>query len=213
MGLGLEAVFLAIRSVPGWLLLAPFGQEESIVAMDDAWLSMVRGERPGGVDFGLVEEVTKADRSWALERRREFLTGEEGRLRGRIAAQRLLAGRLVLRAMTTKGQKFIEAFFSSADDEAALIRVTKELSSLDRPESVDRVSDEQIRKAKEFPLWRLLGKKPKDKIKCVMHDDKNASLYLYEDGGYCFVCCKQVDSIGYLMKTRSMTFLEAVQAI
>ena len=53
-----------------------------------------------------------------------------------------------------------------------------------------------------------------NKTICPFHDDTRPSLHVFQDGhGYCFVCCRSVNAINYVMATRSMTLREAVLSL
>lgn len=84
-----------------------------------------------------------------------------------------------------------------------------------RTGTAGQLHPDQIERAAAFPLYRLLDKKPGDKVLCIFHNDRtHPSLHLFEDGGgYCFTCQTQVDAIKWLRKNQGLSFVEAVTAL
>ena len=48
---------------------------------------------------------------------------------------------------------------------------------------------------------------------CPFHDEKTPSFYVYDDGYHCFGCGAHGDTIGFLMQTQGLTFMEAVNQL
>lgn len=80
------------------------------------------------------------------------------------------------------------------------------------PEAFDNITDDQIERARKFPLWRLMGLPHKKNILCPFHKERSPS---FSAGiwGYCFTCKSYMDSIGYVMANRSLTFSDAVREL
>lgn len=73
------------------------------------------------------------------------------------------------------------------------------------------LTDDQIVRARDFPLEKLLEVKSGTKIICPNHEDQTASLFI-KQYGFCFSCGYHVDSIGWLMR-KGMKFKQAVEAL
>ena len=62
-------------------------------------------------------------------------------------------------------------------------------------------------------LAELKGE-PVNKItKCFNHDDHKASMAVYPDGAYCFVCCRQFDHFDVWMHYHNCDFITAFDAL
>lgn len=69
-----------------------------------------------------------------------------------------------------------------------------------------------IKKAKDYPIDQLLEFKARY-ARCIMHDEKTPSLYLYKERNkaHCFSCHGDFDSIDIFMKINNVTLPEAVK--
>ena len=97
---------------------------------------------------------------------------------------------------------------------AILAKYERELRGLSRPVGTGRarLTEEQMQQAREFPITQLLdGKKEGDLMLCPAHDDTRDSLHIYKDRVHCYSCGFHANSVGWMMKTRDMTFIEAVR--
>lgn len=72
------------------------------------------------------------------------------------------------------------------------------------------VDTRRIQGAKRYPLDRLLNVPDGSYVICRWHNDTKPSMYVRNGWGYCFVCAKSIDSIGWLMEVNGMKFREAV---
>lgn len=77
------------------------------------------------------------------------------------------------------------------------------------PEVFEKFTIEQLEKARKYPLFKLMGFPHKKNILCPFHKEKSPSFSV-GIWGFCFTCKSYIDSIGYLMSNRSLTFSEAV---
>ena len=59
-------------------------------------------------------------------------------------------------------------------------------------------------------LEELTGEQIKKVTKCHNHDDHKASMAVYDDGAYCFVCCRQFDHFDVWMHHKRVNFLTAL---
>ena len=77
----------------------------------------------------------------------------------------------------------------------------------------DKPTHEQVEYARSYPLYRLLNLNPGQKTVCPMHKDRTPSLHLYSGGnGFCFVCNRSIDAIGWL-QNEGRTFQTAVKQL
>lgn len=89
-------------------------------------------------------------------------------------------------------------------------KLKNELMKKVAPDLIVLVTDADIEKAREYPLWKLMNLPRPRNIKCPYHDDSNPSFQVAV-WGFCHTCRTYVDSIGYQMANRSLTFLESVK--
>ena len=73
------------------------------------------------------------------------------------------------------------------------------------------VTETDKRNARETPLSVFGYKKPM--MKCVFHNDKTASLHITKNKWYCHGCSQGGDTIGFIMRTKHLPFLDAVRFI
>ena len=216
----IERIWREIRRVPAWLSYAmetpgiTQADCEAMSDMEDSWRSAIRGRGPAGIDYGLVEEVCKANPDWVRERRSEYLRDEIARKRKGLAEDRICIGRFVMAGYGGEAESHL---LGIKDTEEGIRKMERDLSviasEVGRPHREWGYSSEQIGEVKDYPLWRFLGKNQNDKVKCIMHEDANPSVNLYEKHGYCFVCCKKISTIDWVMKTQGVKFLDAVGII
>ena len=81
----------------------------------------------------------------------------------------------------------------------------------------DAVAQDEILKAREYPLANLLpaGKRTRGKYHlCPFHNEKTASFHIWKDNRYsCFGCNKHGDTIKFVMEYYKLDFKSAVRAI
>lgn len=78
----------------------------------------------------------------------------------------------------------------------------------------DRISDQDIERARLYPLERLIPDFDMARagyVRCRWHEDKKPSMLVKNGFGYCFTCAKSVDSIRWLMEVDNMGFIDAVK--
>lgn len=79
------------------------------------------------------------------------------------------------------------------------------------PKAKNGVTDEQIERAKQYPIKDLI-KVVRKQARCLWHDDKKPSMHVYDDNhAYCYVCPRRADAIDIQMAVGNMTFIEAVK--
>lgn len=158
----------------------------------------------------LRREVSRDEPGFFREARLRYLNEEIPRLKKSVLDFKLKMGREAVRwacdaARTGDFPRFEDPEKRHLED------LEKERQMLTTNPS-DGLDQEKVNRARKYPLYRLLYKRPKQKVPCPFHNDKKPSLYLYSEHGYCFVCSKRVDSISWLMNS-GMTFRQAVEKL
>jgi hypothetical protein len=142
---------------------------------------------------------------WALQRRKEYLTGVMDRNEKVILEQfKKLAGadelyhRLLLNRITEARRKVGRAQFD-------LKRLRPQVRSN------SGLTDDMIERAREYPIDSLLpGPVKHNKALCPFHDDKNPSMQVSGNYAWCFACNRGWNPIDFVMELRGCDFKEAV---
>lgn len=72
--------------------------------------------------------------------------------------------------------------------------------------------DDEIEKAKTYPIEQLLQFGKDHKAKCIWHNENSGSLHLYPTNKvYCFGCSKGGDAVDVYMTIHNATFTEAIK--
>jgi len=80
-------------------------------------------------------------------------------------------------------------------------------------ESGARITENQIRRAKEYPLNRLIETR-RNMARCPFHHpDNRPSFSIKNNFGHCFACGWSGDTIKFLMDTRALNFKQAVEML
>lgn len=87
-------------------------------------------------------------------------------------------------------------------------KLMREYKILTQKEGV--ITEAQIQHAREYPLENLIDHR-KFMAKCPFHPDKTASMYLKNNFYHCFGCQANGDTIDFVMKSKNLTFPEAVR--
>jgi len=196
------------------------------------WLSFLVGRlglSDGDIQFlGNLDDVHLADmKRMASEWKRSDTMSKIAELKvemgewGRSRRRAYLEGRLVdLKMLAAKFIKCGGDYEMAACErfEIGIEKLRTEIEYLSRPmTNIKRITEYQIEQARAFPLERLLESRGEEitrgKILCPFHEDKRPSMTVKGGYGYCFVCAKNLDSIGYLMKICGMSFKSAVEAL
>lgn len=216
----LDSVWAAWHHLPAWLSWAidffelDQADEDYLNAREDDFRNSIRGQREGGIDHGLVAEVMATEGEWARGRRREYLEGEIKRLEGELVKLKIDTGRMVMKAKTDDERRFIIPLLYPVEINGIIIKHEREIDALSCKPRKNDIGPTEVARARDYPLFRLVGANAKDRILCPFHNGEKKSLALYEKGnGYCFVCSERVDSIGYLMKTKGISFFDAVRQL
>lgn len=80
---------------------------------------------------------------------------------------------------------------------------------------------EVIDRAKSIPIIEILDKLniPHEsvgsnyKIRCILHEEYNNSMVVYDDHVYCFGCAASLDGIELVRKILGLSFTDAVEFI
>lgn len=218
----LQTLWESNRRQPGWLSrLVEDGSipEEDEAALGDldgrytcflrdlerAWRKEVR-ER----DRATVEEVWKQEPAWAKQRRMEYLGPRICELEAALAGW---------------AAEFRDAAAVGRDTEAYLLldligpaekerdRLSQEYGALRRHKRKGGLTEAQIERARSRPLEEIVEVGKGGFILCPLHDDRNPSMLVKDGFGYCFPCHGRLDSIGYMMKVRGLSFPQAVEVL
>lgn len=126
---------------------------------------------------------------------------------------------------TLRNDKYsnFEKFFIIESSKIIYSGITKKINYLEKLKKIRKlmnksrendIIDEDIQKAREYPLKFLLGKEKNKKYQCPFHVEKTPSLHLNKDNSfYCFGCHERGDSIQFIMKLNNMNFIEAIKYI
>lgn len=78
--------------------------------------------------------------------------------------------------------------------------------------SKTKITDEDIARAKEYPITLLLTFNRMHLTRCPFHNDRHPSLRVYEDNhAYCYSGCGKKDSIDIYMELNKVTWNDAVR--
>jgi len=83
---------------------------------------------------------------------------------------------------------------------------------LQPPKSKDGITEDMIRKAREFPITELIDHKRMWAV-CPFHADTNPSLFLKKNFFHCFVCEESGDTIKLVMHQYNCDFRAAVKVL
>lgn len=74
------------------------------------------------------------------------------------------------------------------------------------------INQSDINQAKSIPMESLIDQPIKrGQILCPFHNEKTPSCKVYSDHIHCFGCGKTLDTIGYVMETQGLSFIDSVK--
>lgn len=92
------------------------------------------------------------------------------------------------------------------------VRIYRRMLVPDKPLDSKMITDSDIRMAKEVPMESLIDRPIKrGQILCPFHEEKTPSCKIYPDHLHCFGCGKSLDTIGYIMETQGLSFIDSVK--
>lgn len=100
-----------------------------------------------------------------------------------------------------------------------MINVIKRIDGRKAHTSKQSISDDDITRAREFPIEELFTQLTAQTVRhgmttCVFHPDKTASMSLKKHNRYhCFGCDAKGDTIDLYMKLNNVDFITAVKAV
>ncbi len=148
--------------------------------------------------------------SWALRKKRNHITSLLG-----IYRQRINENKKLLRSTSGLGAELVRSGISAWEK---MFNIEKSyLEYLATPERFRKkgITDRDIEVARARAVVDFLPQDypGKGNIKCLFdgHDDKRASMQVFEDGLFCHGCGGKMDVIDLVMMERGMDFKGAVR--
>jgi hypothetical protein len=94
----------------------------------------------------------------------------------------------------------------------AKIKVYRRMLFDNSSKSSGVISQTVISQAKSVPMESLIDQPIKrGQILCPFHHEKTPSCKVYPDHIHCFGCGKSLDTIGYIMETQGLSFIDSVK--
>ena len=193
---------LGIRKIGGWLKMTEehFGKDfaDKCEQYDDA---LIDGEKQAERFYYEAERVNvrKSIREWIAEMQ-DF--AEECRERRRTELEETVS-----RAKT----KLSELMQHRGDIEKKK-ELLKGIKILERKLETE-ITDDDIERARNFPIENLIKVGRNGMAICIGHDDKRPSMNCKNNFAYCHSCGFHADPIGIYMKINNANFVEAVKAL
>lgn len=147
-------------------------------------------------------EVYNSDKEYYQARRREFLKSKRLKEVEELTQYRVGMGKSETGIM----------LFDDSPYTLEIKKIDKEIEMLNRVDIDGSLTQMEIERARDHPLSEVVGCKVGAKIICPFHDDHHPSMQVYKLTGFCFVCQKSVDSIGWLME-QGLSFVTAVKRL
>ena len=99
-----------------------------------------------------------------------------------------------------------------------LARINK--SYIPKKVFAEKITDDDIARAKQFPIERLVGGHPRRSGRnlmclCPFHEERTPSFHIYVEQNtyHCFGCGANGDSIRFVMEKENLPFVEAVRSL
>lgn len=206
---GLTQVFWLIKDVPGWFShcqKAGYDKNELLFLENMAEINHSTEDKLGvwnrevnssfGPEIHFEEDADKKismlsgmiERAWSLMRRlREVDTS-------------YLERDLVYKLINIKGLE--------------KLRKRLRANQCHRPsEHKDGITDDQIVRAREYPLENIVEVGKQGRILCPWHTDNRPSGLVKNGFFFCFACGEWADSLKWVMKTEGLSFVDAVRKL
>lgn len=154
-----------------------------------------------------IDEFTKENADWVKKRRLEFLDGELKRINKKIISGIEQANCYESWFFVTIYKAFVEPFKKEWE------KVYREIQMYKNPKFVElqEISDEDIEKAKNYPIENLIEVNKEGFALCLFHDDHHPSMYCRKNYYYCFSCNASGSTIDLYMYLNNVNFIEAVR--
>jgi len=78
---------------------------------------------------------------------------------------------------------------------------------------VGQITENDIMLVKQIPIRTFIKVNGQKKAICLFHNDKNASMHIYDTTYHCFTCEAHGTTIDIIMKLYNLTFIEAVKKL
>jgi len=92
------------------------------------------------------------------------------------------------------------------------IRTYRRMLMVDKPLGPEKITNDDISKAKDIPMESLIDRQiRRGQILCPFHEEKTPSCRIYSDHLHCYGCGKSLDTIGYIMETQALSFIDSVK--
>lgn len=151
-------------------------------------------------DFGV-------DVEWAISRRKEYLNQRIVELKDeqRSVLQAFSGNNELNRFLLLDSMRFIDKEIKRYESEL----------KFKNSRNGNRITQNDIERAKQYPIENLLQNIRNNKINCISgsHADKHPSMDVKNNFAYCYSCGFHGDAIGVYMKINSVDFITAVKAL
>lgn len=111
-----------------------------------------------------------------------------------------------------QGREILNILYNTSEEERVIKRNAFRIATLqDRPVK-NGITDEDISRAKQYPISEFLQFNKQGKTLCLWHTDKNPSLHYYKNSNtvYCFTCNRKADVVDVYQKLHNVNFIQAV---
>ena len=165
--------------------------------------------------FETKKQMKEEYKEWARERRAEFIKQEIKKLEKIIASsyeiyfdqqQRDVPFWLRKAILILNQPEKLTKLYGKLTNELYFLENKKELNE-------SQLSQEEIAHAKNYPFENLIEVNKSGFALCPFHNDKRPSFWIKNNFGYCFSCNESCDTIKFIMKTKDLSFLEAVRLL
>lgn len=200
----LEKLAIALRDqVTGWLTTMMELTVLTPSEIDDLiWLDEVL-TRPAQA-VAAFERSLERDVRWGLIGAEDPLS----HLSTQISDMKCVYGEMVKRDASAVERQMFLLWAELPAKEALCARLSRDLTT---PRIPGKVTEDQIERARNFPIADLIGVKNGAYVKCPFCPSER--FWAKGSIGHCFSCNKTANSLRYMMLTRQIAFIEAVRAL
>jgi hypothetical protein len=148
--------------------------------------------------------------SWALERRIEYLQTELLKVGDEIKRATRLRATCGNEVEKILAQGILRSWLREYRLVQGQIKHLKYGHSISDKE---RLSDEVIQRAREYPIENLVGSSKRGMVCCPFHDDQHPSASIKNNKLHCFACNRTWGTIDFIMEKEGVGFKEAVTSL